>query len=176
MKRARVSIYAFLLGWLLGLTACFPAIPQRYGREFNPQRAQYGLPMIPSDWQLNGNTGSMHGRGDRWLNPKNELRGPRPVPIHFSKGIQYTKDEILRESDLYYGPREFSHFTGAEVLTYWEFISITYCFKVIPEWPECSETGWHVKYLDGTNENNPRPISLREAERILRTWGIERLP
>jgi hypothetical protein len=167
-----------VIAMLVLLACCKPKVPLRYGKEFNSERRRHGLPVIPEDWKLDGNVGAMHGRADVWLNPKNELPGDLPVPMHFSKGILYTQDEILEESDLYYGPRRFSHFTGVEVRSYRESIMITYCFRRIPEHDiaVCTRPGWHVSYLDGKTQDNSRPITLVEAERILLTWGIERLP
>src|SRR5262245_13510714 len=162
MKQITILLMILLV---VGLgTICARATP-KYGKEYNEQRKQVGLPLIPDNWKLD----SVLQGSSTWGNPERVEKMNNHIPVHWSKGLDYRTGTLISETDTYYGNDDYTHVDG----TFRESLGITYYYQ-IDDYSSEKRVGWSATIVNEASEG-VKKISLEEAEKILKDWKIERL-
>jgi hypothetical protein len=143
----------------------------KYGLEYNEQRKKIGLPLLEAGWKLS----TVLEDHTSYTNPDDDIYREKKQAFHWSKSIYYKKGELTKEYDTYIGP---GTYTTIEDGTFDEEIRISYYYKV-DSVSGGYKKGWVCTLLDqstaGSINFEKRNITLKEAEKILKRWGIERL-
>jgi len=158
MKRKALGLIPFL-GLLL--SACRPYANQ-CGIQYNSERQRVGLPIIPSDWRPQ----AVRGSECTWINPDEEEKFSRHLPVHSTKYVQFQGDTIIMEIDTYYGPGDYTSING----TFRERLYITYYYQL-----DKNKSRWDVSLWNQESFRSSPKFTLEEADQILRKWGIDRL-
>ena len=148
---------------LVAFPGCKRRVP-RYGKEFNEQRAQRGIPVIPDSWYISG---GVFKDWTGWVNPVfNKGQWDERGGIRASKGVWYDGKQIVAEHDTYYSGRKFKSFdpdSGDE----YEEMTVSYSYVAEREGKPC----WSVSYNSPQQASRKRP-PIEEAVLMLREWGV----
>ena len=162
MSRIQV-IVAFLIAGVISvgtIGGCTRRMPKpRFGKDFNDQRQQRAIPVIPESWSPYGVFDDL----TQWGNPRQSSgQWDGRSAIRSIKYVRYDKNDILKETDTYYSGRTFDDPAEGEVD---ESMYIEYSY--VAERQEKSPWQCRVSWgpLDGEH-------TLEEAQAILRKWGI----
>ncbi len=75
-----------------------------YGKAFNPERVQRGIPIIPETWEL------MYSlEADMYENPEADSLKEQPVPFHDQKVVDVQDENTIVERDTYIGPHGYGY-------------------------------------------------------------------
>ncbi len=150
------------------LCGCGVSVPPPFGPETNRERLARKLPILPSEWMLQTN---LRNQID-WVNPL--FQNPSSYPPNSGRPMRGTKQVLLdgkgrrlRESDTYYsGKKHLNPGAGPGALSD-QWMEIVYYFNK-------SSNGniWEFHLNCGPEGS---PLTLEEAESILKKWGINRL-
>ena len=161
----RISILLIVL-LVVGLSVCKRPEP-KYGKEYNEERKKVGLPIIPDNWELS----SVLTGESVWANPERVEKKNKNIPVHWRKRLNYRTGTLISETDTYYGKEDFPDQDG----TSREHLYITYNYQV-DDYDYKKRADWSASlYNRETVASGDFDISLEEAEKILKDWGIERL-
>ena len=89
-------------------------------------------------------------------------------PNHSGKKVLYKSGQWELEEDYYCSGRT-GRSPDPDGGTQGERVTVSYAFVARPGYPE----GWTCRYQSPTNWGDE--ITLKEAERILKSWGVKRL-
>jgi hypothetical protein len=159
----RMTWFVLVVAVALAIAGCGGGPKPKYGLDFNGQRAQKKIPAIPNDW-VNYNT----------FNNANEAawRPPGIVdyskPYHARKSVRYYGGTITDEMDVYYSGKSWS-MKSADGGTDWESIVVSYSYEDEQKGRDPWTCGYH-------GEAGGKDLTLDEAETMLKSWGINRLP
>lgn len=129
----------------------------QYGKEFNPQRVQMGIPIIPESWEIHS-----VNSGITWGYEQFSELGDPPYPRYSQKRIVIEDENTIRETDVYEGSREDISLDGDRVR---DHIYITCVYSPIELKIKCDA---YYSTFEFSSD-----ISREEAIEILKTWGIE---
>ena len=127
----------------------------------NVQRAKKGIPSVPTTWKK-GDCGYFKSDNDfvDWVNPTTNL----VVPHHFSKRVSLDKaGNVLAEGDTYYSGKKYEDPLSG---TMDEGLTMTYYYE-----REGKRDPWDIVLSSATTNG---PISLGQADEILKSWGLSR--
>ena len=72
-----------------------------YGKAFNPERIQRGIPVIPETWELVYSLET-----DAYENPDADSLKEYPAPFHDQKAVDVQDENTIMERDTYIGPAD----------------------------------------------------------------------
>ena len=130
-----------------------------YGKGFNPQRVQMGIPIIPESWELWG----VSGKRITWVFPQFSPTGDPAYPRYTKKQIVISDDNIVTETDYYEGLQEKVRSDGDRIR---DEIEITCVY--VPA--EIKITECYARYATFERDSN---VSREEAIEVLNEWGIQ---
>ncbi|MBK9780168.1 MAG: hypothetical protein IPP55_08960 [Anaerolineales bacterium] len=128
-----------------------------YGKEFNPQRVQMGIPSIPESWEIHS-----INSGITWGYEQFSEAGDPPYPRYSQKRIVIVDENTIRETDFYQGSREEVRSDGDRIR---DAIYVTCVYSPIDLNVEC-DAYYSTFEFDSD-------ISREEAIEILNEWGIK---
>lgn len=128
-----------------------------YGKNFNSQRVQMGIPIIPESWEIHS-----VNSGITWGYEQFSELGDPPYPRYSQKQIVIVDENTIRETDRYDGSREEVRSDGDRIR---DEIDITCVYSPIDLKIECNA---YYSTFEGSSD-----ISREEAIEILREWGIK---
>lgn len=133
-----------------------------FSSEYNKQRRRIGLPIIEKNW-VNYNKFN-NAQEAAWSIPGTNF----DEPCHSGKKVFYESGKWKEEEDYYYsGKKYMSGDPDAGKLH--ESITINYRFG------ENGIAGVWTCHYQGANKAIDDTITLKEAEEILKSWGLTRL-
>jgi len=148
---------------LVAFPGCKRRVP-RYGKEFNEQRAQRGIPVIPDSWYISG---GVFKDWTGWVNPVfNKGQWDERGGIRASKGVWYDGKQIVAEHDLYYSGRKYKCFDPDGGDDY-EKMTVMYSYVAERE----GKPAWTVRH-DSSEQAASKELSVEEAQSMLRQWGV----
>ena len=101
MKNIRILFFICLLCG--GLSSC-KKIDPLFGKEYNSERLNLGMPTIPDEWSLSG----VSEYDASWSNPEIDTLLKMNMPFHASKYVDYHSGVLQYEMDKYYGIEDFT--------------------------------------------------------------------
>jgi len=137
-------------------------LPEKYGMEFNVERASRGIPTLPADWRYFSTSEKRI-----WENPiwdKTEQcygDGCDPFIGHYHKTVVETDENTLIETDIYLGNA--IGFIDGEVAL--EKVMITCIYHLDQTNTDCS-TDIRTRNLVYSGKD------VKKAKEILNNWGI----
>lgn len=183
MDRELFRLLTFVL-ILAGNSGCLlkDKSPPPFGSEFNLERKKIGLPVIPLTWRPSGEanlaiyapttpTGTV---SVGWNNPVRFIQEEKKG-IHAQKVVFFRLGEVIAEEDVYYTGENYHLIPdNPETDSAPESLIITYYFLEPLKYPPYPKKGWNCLLNDADNPSG-KVLTLREAEAVLRKWGINRL-
>ncbi len=130
-----------------------------FGKEYNPTRAEIGLPVIPEDWDAEYYAGESH---INWSDPRSSEHRTAGVPFHQAKTLACVDGVLISESDVYYNNEYF--WLDPDSLVQ-ERITVTYYYPT-----NDTEARWEASAV---LKEPVRDLDKEGAIQILAKWGVE---
>lgn len=135
-----------------------------YGVEYNQEREELDIPLIPDDWRIT----SITPNETTWRNPDLEGLLKSKTPFHASKYVNYESSKLRYEQDIYFGVEDF--IWDGEFLRERISITVYYGESEMGNSFSLEEIDISARY---SNENGlMQEISVNNAKEILRSWGL----
>jgi hypothetical protein len=161
------SLFLFILSLILlccvacvifGLYNYFSTRNPEFGKEFNPQRIQMGIPVIPEKWTLR----DVLGKRITWGFPEYPPSDVPPLPRHSRKQIVIVDENTIEETDFYNGTTMVTTLIGDHL---YDSLSISCVYHL----DNLNDVTCTATFHTG---DNSIPKTREEAILILEEWGI----
>lgn len=137
----------------------------------NDDRIENSIPIINKNWKRLDNKNTYHNDIYEciWGNPELENLLKKRVPFYAKKLIKIKNYKLYEEYDIYYSRNKVLDDWGDPGNQKLDFQTLTIAYNY--EKQEWSISSYHCPECDKTSKF----LSLKDADLILKKWGIERL-
>ncbi|HVX86307.1 MAG TPA: hypothetical protein VH253_16100 [Phycisphaerae bacterium] len=133
----------------------------RFGPQQDDTRRRLGLPTVDSHWIATTFNNSV-----LWSAPEEVRDGP---PMHFSKIVTYDGTHLIEESDFYSNGKSFEVRTPGRPP---ERRTVDVVVQFNYERAAAGQSPWSCALCQSATDEE---ISLPQAEKVLASWGLQRL-